>query len=46
MTPSTMTPITTAGRIQTIDIIRGFALQGIIIINFTVDSPTTMETGF
>ena len=37
MTPSSITPITTAGRIQTIDILRGFALLGIIIINFTVD---------
>ena len=38
MTPSSITPITTAGRIQTIDILRGLALLGIIIINFTADS--------
>jgi uncharacterized protein len=38
MQSSTIGPVTSQERIQTIDIIRGFALFGILIINFTVDS--------
>jgi len=34
-----LAPVAPQERIQTIDIIRGFALFGILIINFTVDSP-------
>jgi uncharacterized protein len=34
----TFQPVTLQERILTIDIIRGFALLGIIIVNFTVDN--------
>ena len=34
-------PVAIQERIQTIDIIRGFALFGILIINFTVDAGKT-----
>ena len=37
MTQSTMVPVSQQERIQTIDIIRGLALLGILVINFTVD---------
>ncbi len=39
MTQETIGPVTKQDRIQTIDFIRGFALLGIIIVNFTVDNP-------
>ncbi|MFN2458237.1 MAG: hypothetical protein ABR502_08570, partial [Chitinophagaceae bacterium] len=35
---TTIMPVASGERIQTIDIIRGFALFGITIVNFTVDS--------
>jgi len=38
MTSTTITPVTINERIQTIDILRGIALLGILIINFTVDA--------
>ena len=38
---TTIGPVTPQERIQTIDIIRGFALVGILIINFTVDAGLT-----
>ena len=37
MQHQTLQPVALQERIQTIDIIRGFALFGILIINFTVD---------
>ncbi|HUS00661.1 MAG TPA: DUF418 domain-containing protein [Chitinophagaceae bacterium] len=48
--PSTaITPVTAPERIQTIDIIRGLALFGILLVNFTVDngnvSPMEGRTG-
>ena len=47
---SAITPVSLQERIRTIDIIRGFALLGILIINFTVDdgdvSPMEGRTGF
>ena len=39
MTQSTIGPVAPQERIQTIDIIRGFALFGILIVNLTVDNP-------
>jgi hypothetical protein len=41
MTQATIWTVTPKERIQTIDIIRGFALFGILIINFTVDASNT-----
>lgn len=45
-----LTPVAPQERIQTIDIIRGFALLGVLIVNFTVDdnntSPQEGWTGF
>ncbi|MEO6219065.1 MAG: hypothetical protein ABIO81_01460, partial [Ginsengibacter sp.] len=41
MAQSTIGPVQVQERIQTIDIIRGFALFGILIINFTVDASNT-----
>ncbi len=41
MQATTLGPVTEQERIQTIDIIRGFALFGILIINFTVDAGLT-----
>lgn len=42
-------PVTTRERIQTIDIIRAFALLGVVVVNFTVDnrgiSPGEGKTG-
>ena len=50
MTQSTIGPVVPQERIQTIDIIRGFALFGILIVNLTVDnpgvSPMQGRTGF
>ncbi len=50
MTQATIGPVQAQERIQTIDIIRGIALLGIIIVNLTVDNPgmTPMQgrTGF
>ena len=37
-------PVAPQERIQTIDIIRGFALLGITIVNFTVDNPGVSPT--
>ena len=42
-----LTPVATQERILTIDIIRGFALLGIVIINFTVDAiDINLKDGF
>ena len=41
MLPQKLQPVAIQERIQTIDIIRGFALFGILIINFTVDAGMT-----
>ena len=38
MTQTTLGPVQAQERIQTIDIIRGFALLGITVVNFTVDT--------
>ncbi len=38
MNQQTLQPVSLQERIQTIDIIRGFALLGIMIVNFTVDN--------
>ena len=50
MTQAPIAPTSSPERIQTIDIIRGFALFGILIVNFTVDngdmSPMNGWTGF
>lgn len=39
MNHQTLTPVSTEVRIQTIDIIRGFAVFGILVVNLTVDNP-------
>ena len=39
MAQHTLQPVAIQERIQTIDIIRGFALLGILIVNLTVDNP-------
>ncbi len=50
MPQQTLQPVAVQERIQTIDIIRGFALYGILIVNFTVDNrsvePWDGWTGF
>ena len=50
MQATTLGPVAPQERIQTIDIIRGFALLGIFIVNLTVDNPGTTpmagRTGF
>jgi len=50
MTQASISPVSPLERIQTIDIIRGFALLGVLIISFTVDdanvSPQEGWTGF
>ena len=50
MESSVIGPVTTRERIQTIDIIRAFALFGVVVVNFTEDnrgvSPDEGRTGF
>ena len=46
MTQTTLGPVQAQERIQTIDIIRGIALFGILVINFTVDDSVGPQVGF
>ena len=47
MQPQNLAPVAPQERIQTIDIIRGISLLGIVIINFTVDSiDINLKDGF
>lgn len=46
MNQPTLQPVALQERIQTIDIIRGIALLGILIINFTVDHNTSPQVGW
>lgn len=50
MQPSTIGPVQSQERIQTIDILRAFALFGVVVANFTVDNqdvtPADGRTGF